>query len=311
MRIAIIGRSEYLYESALLLLKNGYEIPLIITSKESPEFYFKASDFENLASQHGAAYFYSPNIALPEIKNLISMQPKTIDLAVSINYTGIISQEVIDLFPMGILNAHGGDLPRYRGNACMAWAILNDEKKVALCIHKMIGGELDSGNIICRKYKALEESTRIGQLFDWMRTEIPPMMLEAVQLLEKNPDYILEVQSKNPANALRTYPRLPEDGKIHWHHTNKQIIKLVNASSEPFSGAFCIFKNEILKIWRAENYFDDENYLAIPGQIAQLNPDGSIIVITGSGKIKVTDVEFKDERKKPTAVIKSIRQRLT
>ena len=38
---------------------------------------------------------------------------------------------------------------RYRGNACQAWAILNGEK-ISLCIHKMIGGELDSGDIITR-----------------------------------------------------------------------------------------------------------------------------------------------------------------
>ena len=30
---------------------------------------------------------------------------------------------------VGILNAHGGDLSKYRGNACQAWAILNGEKK--------------------------------------------------------------------------------------------------------------------------------------------------------------------------------------
>lgn len=69
----------------------------------------------------------------------------------SLNYSSIISQKVIDLFPLGILNAHGGDLPKYRGNACQAWAILNGETKIGLCIHSMIGGEVDNGNIIDRK----------------------------------------------------------------------------------------------------------------------------------------------------------------
>ena len=38
-------------------------------------------------------------------------------------------EEVIDFFELGILNAHGGDLPRYRGNACQAWAIINGEER--------------------------------------------------------------------------------------------------------------------------------------------------------------------------------------
>jgi methionyl-tRNA formyltransferase len=69
------------------------------------------------------------------------------DIAVSINYTGVLPQGVIDLFPIGVLNAHGGDLPRYRGKACQAWAIINRESRIGLCIQKMIGGELDSGEV--------------------------------------------------------------------------------------------------------------------------------------------------------------------
>ncbi|GAB1465743.1 hypothetical protein MASR2M54_12430 [Aliarcobacter cryaerophilus] len=38
MKIAIIGRTEILYETVELLLKHGYEIPLIITSKEALEY---------------------------------------------------------------------------------------------------------------------------------------------------------------------------------------------------------------------------------------------------------------------------------
>ena len=33
----------------------------------------------------------------------------TIDIGVTLNYSGIIPQPLIDLFPLGILNAHGGD----------------------------------------------------------------------------------------------------------------------------------------------------------------------------------------------------------
>ena len=38
MKIAIIGRTEILLETAELLLKQGYSIPLVITAKEAPEY---------------------------------------------------------------------------------------------------------------------------------------------------------------------------------------------------------------------------------------------------------------------------------
>lgn len=310
MRIAIIGRSEYLYESALLLMENGFEIPLVVTAKEAAEYHYTAKDFEALAAKCNALFIYSAKINDPEIVARIKAKGK-IDLAVSINYSGVIAQELIDLFPNGILNAHGGDLPRYRGNACMAWAILNREKKVALCIHKMIGGELDSGDIIARKYLDININTRVGETFEWMRKEIPRMMLESVKLLKKNPEYILEAQSKNPDDALRTYPRNPDDGKIDWTKSNDEILRLINASSEPFAGALCVFKEQRLVIWRAEIFDDQENYLAVAGQVSRINTsNGNVEIICGIGKIRLTEVEYNSRRTKPAEVITSSRQRL-
>jgi len=110
-------------------------------------------------------------------------------------------------FPLGILNAHGGDLTRYRGNACQAWAILNGEERIGLCVHKMQGGELDSGDIITRDYLPIDYTTKITKVWDWMTERVPILMLEAVEQLSKDSSYVLEQQSADPQDALRCYPR--------------------------------------------------------------------------------------------------------
>ena len=311
MKIAIIGRSEYLYESALRLLEKGYEIPLIITAKEAPEYKYSSKDFESLAKQCGARFIHTARInsaeVIEEIKSL-----GYIDIAVSINYSGIIQKSVIDLFHHGILNAHGGDLPRYRGNACMAWALINSETKVGLCVHKMIADELDSGDIITRKYLDIDCDTRVGEIFEWMRGEIPGLMLNAVGLLQTNPSYVLEKQSKKAKDALRTYPRHPQDGRIQWASTNEDVVRLVNASSEPFQGAFCYLEGRKLTIWRAELFDDSEIYLAVSGQISRICKEtGAVEVITGRGKIRILEVSEFADRMVPATFITSNRQRLT
>lgn len=312
MRIAIIGRSEYTYESALLLLEHGYEIPIIITAKEAPEYYYTSKDFEALAKKIGAKFIHTPKINKPEVIDLIK-SCGTIDISVSINYSGVIEDEVINLFTNGILNAHAGDLPKYRGNACMAWAIINGENKIGLCIHKMIPGELDSGDIIVRKYFPVHENTRVGEGFEWMRKETPGMMLEAIQLLKKDKNYFLEKQSLNPKDALRGYPRTPDDGKIDWNKSNLEILRLINASSEPFPGAFCNFGSTVLKIWRAEIFDDGEVYLAVPGQISKVNRNnGSVEVITKKGKLRLLEVSVDNNKTTNVAgLIQSSRQRFS
>jgi UDP-4-amino-4-deoxy-L-arabinose formyltransferase/UDP-glucuronic acid dehydrogenase (UDP-4-keto-hexauronic acid decarboxylating) len=310
LRIAIIGRSELLYNVAVLLIEKGYEIPLIVTSKEAPEYRVTSEDFKNLALKANALFIHTTKINKPDVINQISALKK-IDVAVSINYAGIIEQEIIDLFEIGVLNAHGGDLPRYRGNACQAWAMINGEEKIGLCIHKMIGGELDSGDIIKRSFFSININTLIGEVWHWMSESIPEMMLEAVNQLTDNKFFILEAQSKNPEDALRCYPRNIGDGKINWESKNVDILRLINASSEPYSGAFSYLDKTKVILWRAKLELLNENYLAVPGQVSSLNKDGSVTLICGVGKIIITEIQVDDVRtKNVTSIIKSIRNRL-
>lgn len=309
MRVAIIGRSELLYNVAALLLEKGYEIPLVVTSKEAPEYKITSEDFKNLAQRANALFIYTAKINKPEVISQVSVLKK-IDVAVSINYAGIIEQEIIDLFEIGILNAHGGDLPRYRGNACQAWAMINGEKKIGLCIHKMIGGELDSGDIIQRSFFPLNKDTLIGDVWKWMSESIPVMMLEALNKLSADKSFVLESQSKRAEDALRCYPRNPDDGRINWDHNNIQILRLINASSEPYSGAFSYLHTKKVIIWRAKDEVINEQYLAVPGQVSSLNKDGSVTVICGVGKIIITEIQVDDLRtNNVVSIVKSIRNR--
>ena len=306
MRVAIIGRTENLYNTAELLLKNGYDIPLIITAKEAPEYTKTAKDFEELAKRIGAKFIYINRLE-PCIEQIKECK---CDIGVSMNFPSIISQEVIDIFPLGILGAHGGDLPRYRGNACQAWAILNGENRIGLCVYRMVGGELDTGDVIEREYLEIDINTKITKVLEWMREMVPYMFLSAIKKLEKNPSYFLEKPSRNPKDSIRCYPRLPEDGRIDWKKSNIEIFRLINAHNKPYSGAFCYYEGKKLIIWDAELFEDEEIYLAVPGQVASVEKDGSIIVITGNGKLKIKEIEYDGFIGKPAEKIKSIRRRL-
>lgn len=304
MRVAIIGRTEILFETAELLVEQGHEIALVITNKEAPEYTRTAEDFRIFAQNHGAAFIQTPRI-LETIDAIKALPP--IDVAVSKNYSGIIPHEVISCFRLGILNAHGGDLPRYRGNACQAWAILNGEDRIGLCIHSMIGGELDNGDIVARAYLPIDHITKVTEVWEWMRKKTPGLFAEALFKLGENPKYILERQSKDPRDALRCYPRKPEDGRIDWNKSAVEILRLINACNRPYAGAFCSFEGLKLIIWDAEPA-PEENFLAIPGQITLIG-DGYVEVATGAGKLRVKEIEVSGEQRVPSQIVRSIRQR--
>ncbi len=311
MKIAIIGRNEILYRTMEKIVEKGHQVPLIITAKEAPEYTKKTSDFEIFARNINAEFVFSPKINDSEIISRIKNLGQ-IDIAISMNYPGIIEQQALNCFNLGVLNAHGGDLPKYRGNACQAWAIINGEDKIGLCIHKMVAGELDSGNIILKEYLSIDLNTKIYRVHEWMSDRIPEMMIKAANILLETPDYCLERQSRDLKDALRCYPRKPEDGKIDWQQSNIDILRLINASSEPYQGAFCLYNGSIVRVWDAAICCDSENYLAVRGQVLKINKDdGSIIVATGEGKILIKEIEINNSRGVPSNYIKSLRDRLT
>ena len=310
MKIGIIGRTEMLYNTCLILEEAGYEIKLIITSKESPEYKKKRSDFKFLSSKFNCEFIDTTKINSEEI--IRKIRRLKLDIGISVNYVNVISKKVIDSFNLGILNAHGGDLPKYRGNACQAWAIINGEDKIGLCIHKMVGGELDSGDIIDREYLEININTKITEVLNWISDRVPYMFLRSLENLKSNHNYILSKQSKNTKDILRCYPRKPEDGKINWSKSSLEILRLINASNLPYYGAFCNYDGFEMKIWEAEVVNNNENYLSVEGQISKVNiEEESVEVICGNGKIKIKLIEINGVIQPPTKLIRSIRKRFT
>ncbi len=297
-----------LYETAELLAKCGHEIALIVTAKAAPEYTRTEDDFKVLARRLNAPFIHSARIT-ETLETIRLLDP--VDIGLSMNYPGVIPSEVIDLFPLGILNAHGGDLPRYRGNACQAWAILNGEERVGLCVHKMVGGELDSGDIIARDYHPLTAVTAITEIYAWMASRTPDLFAQALDLLAADPSYVLEHQSKNLADALRCYPRTPEDGYIDWNRSAVEILRLINASTKPYAGAFTWHKGEKVRIWSARMGALPCPSCFVPGQVLWKNEDGAVAVGTGDSGVLLLDEVQKEtcESCKAAEMVRSLRER--
>ena len=66
----------------------------------------------------------------------------------SFQYAQILKPPVIALAELATLNLHYGPLPRYRGVAPVAWALINGELSTGVTLHHVDAG-VDSGDIAC------------------------------------------------------------------------------------------------------------------------------------------------------------------
>ena len=274
MKFAAMGRTEYLYDTILALRAAGHEPGCIVTAAAAPEYSRKEGDFESLAAKCGCAFILgAPSQRTEELKIL-----RGCDIAVSVNWPFVLGKGILELFPHGVLNVHAGDLPRYRGNACPNWAIIQGEEEVWLSVHRMVPSELDCGPILSQRRLPLTSETYIAEVNAWILRTAPEMFLEALNRLERDPAYCVKVARAADPEALRCYPRVPEDGWIDWERDAGTIHRLVRASAPPLPGAYTYCWNggvlEKVHVLRAavapEGLGRD---LAVPGQILRNEQD--------------------------------------
>lgn len=308
MKVAALGRSEILYRSISKIQEGGHDIVLIITCEEASDYNVVSSDFERLAKEMKIDFMQTERLNAPEAIQLIEKNKP--DVAISVNWRTLISQETIDRFPHGIINAHAGDLPRYRGNAVPNWAIIQGEDKIVLTLHSMTS-ELDAGPIVLQRKIPVTEKTYIGEVYACLNNAFPEMFLEAVNGFADGSITPRE-QPKDPALSLRCLPRTPRDGEIDWSQPAEQLDRLVRAVSEPFAGAYTFIGTEKLIIWRAHRKSPLYPFVGTPGQVAERRPEtGEVAVVTGEGLLVLEEVENRiGRRKKATDIIRTIRTRL-
>tara|TARA_Y100000748_G_scaffold261889_1_gene230132 strand:- start:1403 stop:2335 length:933 start_codon:yes stop_codon:yes gene_type:complete len=310
MRVAIIGRTDILLETAQHLHKLGYTIPLVISSNQSDYDQLPKDSYKRFAKTIKANYINTTNLNNSEVKKQI--KSSNCDYAVSMNWATLIKPSTLDLFSKGILNIHPGDLPQYRGNATVNWAILNEEKKIGLTVHLM-NEKLDEGPIVKKEFFKLNKNTYVGDVYKWIKEICPILVHDSLSGIERN-TITLSEQSKTGVEPIRCYPRKPEDSRINWNQSTKDILKLIRASSKPFLGAYSLLEplNKKTTIWKALEVIPEQKYYAISGQVCYEENDFPIVA-TKNGLIKIIEAEIDKLSSKDSLklITSSLRNRLT
>lgn len=287
MRVAVLGRTHWLLASAAAIVAQGHEIALVATAKAAPEYRASEADFAAFAQAQSAPFFASPDVNAKDF--IETLRATEADIAISVNWPTLIRRDACESIRYGILNAHAGDLPRYRGNACPNWAILNAEPHVGLCVHAMDPDTLDAGPVYARDQLELDSNVYIADIYSWLDQAVPRLFAKAVANVGI-PGFVPEDQTAAGVRPLRTHPRRPEDGLIDWRSSAGAITRLVRASSRPFAGAFTYLEGkDRVVIWRASVADMDHDVAAVPGQILGRSANGNPLVASGAGIVEIEE----------------------
>lgn len=210
------------------------------------------------------------------------------DLWVVVGYLEILTPELLRLPRAGAVNFHAGLLPRYRGRAPIARALMNGEPKVGATVH-FIDERMDAGDIIGQSERMVAREDTVATLYEWAVREAPVLLTRALTAIAGDR---AERRPQREEESL-TYAELtPRDRMIDWAWPAERVYDQVRALTEPWPGALTHYRGEELVVWNARPpEASDRDRGADPGRVIAVSPDGGVQVQTGQGLIWITRVE--------------------
>jgi methionyl-tRNA formyltransferase len=260
------------------LIRSGANIRGVFTYQDDPGENIWFCSVADLAKENRIPVFTDADLKSPEGVQLVrELDP---EILFSFYYRDIIPGVILDLPRLGAFNMHGSLLPRYRGRACVNWAIIHGETETGPTLHWMTGRP-DEGDIVDQEKVPIETE-------DTAMTVMIKIAEAAARTLERN--LTLLESGKTPRtpqdHSRATYygGRKPEDGRINWSAPAKEICNLVRAVTHPYPGAFTDIDGERLFIWKATPLKDDTGHP--PGTIISREP---LVIAAGEGALRVDE----------------------
>ena len=208
----------------------GHDIRLVITQPTRPGHRMKATPppIKVAADALGLEVLQPARIRAPEmVERLRELAP---DLMVVVAYGQIIPAEVLAIPKRGAVNVHASLLPRHRGAAPIAHAILSGDAETGVTIMRM-DEQLDHGPVLAVRRTAIGEGEDAAALTARLAIMGAELLVETVGRL----DEIKAVEQEHAGATIA--PRLRrEDGELEWSMDAHEIDRRVRAL-QPWPGA--------------------------------------------------------------------------
>jgi len=264
-----------------VLLDSAIGVKALFTHKDDPgeEIWFRTP--AKLARDRDIPVFEDADFDDPEMLRLLnSLQP---DYLFSFYYRTMLPKEVLDIPTIAAMNLHGSLLPRFRGRSPVNWVLIEGEEKTGVTLHVM-EVKPDAGDIV--------DQEEVDIAFDDTARALALKLAGASVRLMKRVLPLLESKTfgRKPQGRSSSYygGRKPEDGRIDWRRSARDIYNLIRAVTHPYPGAFSFLDGRKVFIW--ESRPEGETMGRPAGTIVSTKP---LLVQTGEGLLRLLSLQLE------------------
>jgi methionyl-tRNA formyltransferase len=212
------------------------------------------------------------------------------EVAVVVAFGQILPPAVLHVPRRGSINVHASLLPRYRGAAPVAWAIIRGETETGVTTFQMDAG-MDTGALFLQERTAIGGEETAGELAGRLARRSAVVLDQTLQQLDR-----LTPRPQDHAAATLA-PRLrKEDGSLRLEEGVRELVNRIRGCN-PWPGAALMAPTGRLIIWRA---LAGPAVEAPPGTLVPAARD-MIGIATGSGVLIPVEVQPENRRPMPWA----------
>jgi len=293
-RVLFMGTPDFAVPSLKALIESDeFKVVGVATRPDKPAGRgrkLKSSPVKALATEHGIPVFQPKSLRKDKdaVNSLAATRPDVIVVAA---YGLILPPDVLSIAPHGSINVHASLLPRWRGAAPVAAAILAGDRETGVSIMLMDEG-LDTGPVLAQRKVPIERTDTTGSLTAKLA------LVGAELLIETLPKWIAGGIVPQPQDdSLATYAPMirKEAGKMDWSKSALVLEREVRAYN-PWPGSYTWWKGKLLRVHRAD--VGDSTESAVVGKVVRWYEGAA--VVCGQGVLVLKEVQL--EGKKPMDV---------
>ena len=194
----------------------------------------------------------------------------------------ILPRSVLAIPKLGSVNVHPSLLPKYRGAAPIQWAIMNGETETGVTIFQL-SPRVDAGDILIQQKVAIGGDETAGELYERLKVQGAELLIRAVDGMA---DGSIMPVPQTDVGVSRAPKLEKEDGEIDWSKSARNIRNLIRGTN-PFPGAFTLWRNKLLKVHRATV----DTGMGEVGTVIGADGKRGLIVGTGEGVLALDEVQ--------------------
>lgn len=280
MRIVYLGTPDFAVLPLKALIDKGYEVVAVVTNKDKPvgrKKILTAPPVKVLAVEKGIPVYQYDRIRVEGVEDMKNLAP---DLMITCAFGQILSQEILDIPRLGVVNIHASLLPKYRGASPIHFALLNGEKNTGITIMKTDIG-IDTGDMILQREITIGDEETCGELFERLSILGSDSIVEALpSIIDGSAKFV----KQNEDEATFTKIIKKEMALIDWNASAQEIFNKIRAFN-PAPIAFCYLNGEPFKIYSAKVVEGN----GVAGEV--LCAENKLIIACGEGAISLEKVQ--------------------